>query len=95
MEKTLPTVANGLTDAGNLRPAARNKLREFAEAKHLDAFTKTPKGEYVMEIADVDGKVAYLKLSASITIADNLFDEPKAKVSAPAGDDIKFDGILD
>lgn len=94
MEK-LPKVVNGLSDAGNLRPESRNKLREVAEIKHLSDFIKTPKGEYVMALADVDGKVAYLRLNASITIADNLFDEPKAKAKAAPANEVDFSDLLD
>lgn len=87
MEKAnLATITGGLTEKGNLKQAVARDFREQGVKNVLGNFEKTPKGEYVLAIADVDGKTVYLKASISVSIADNLFDAPKsskAEVDAP------------
>ena len=87
MEKAnLVVMTNGLTEKGNLKQAVARGFREQGIANVLGDFEQTPRGDYVLAIAEVDGKIVYLKANLSVSIADNLFDEPessKAKVDAP------------
>lgn len=86
---------NGLTEAGNLRPAYRDAIRDkFVEA-FLGDYTVTPKGSFVMEVADVDGKAVYAKIDLSITDkADALFAEPKGKEAVANDTEIVIEGSL-
>ena len=77
MEKTLFVINGGLTDRGNLKAQVREDVKEKGVAKYLADFEKTAKGEYVLAVADVDGKTLYLRVNMTATIADNLFDAPK------------------
>lgn len=89
MEKAnLAQINGGLTERGNLKQAVAKQIREQGTNKFLGEFERTPKGEYVLAVADVDGKTAYLKATLAVSIADNIFDEPKtskskAEVEAP------------
>ena len=72
-------LTNGLTERGNLKQAVRNELKVQAVDNFLGDFEVTPKGDYVMHIANVDGKPVYIKVNLTISDSEKLFDEPKAK----------------
>lgn len=78
MEKTLTVINGGLTEKGNLKQAVARQIREQGHAQFLGDFERTPKGDYVLAVAEVDGKTVYLKANMSVSIADNLFDTPKS-----------------
>ena len=81
MEKTVAVINAGLTEKGNLKAAVRDAIKEQGASKFLADFELTPKGEYVIHVADVEGKPVYLKVAMTVSIADNLFAEPKASKS--------------
>ena len=82
--ENLYKINGGLTEKGNLQRAVQDQIREAGAVKFLDGFERTPKGEYVLAVADVDGTVAYLKVNMAVSIATNLFDEPKSTAKAKA-----------
>ncbi len=82
MEKTLAVINGGLTDKGNLKQAVAKEIRDQGVAKFLEGFERTPKGEYVLHVADVDGKPVYLKATLAVSASDTIFDAPKASTKA-------------
>ena len=80
--RTIVELTNGLTERGNLKQAVRNELKAQAVDNFLGDFEVTPKGDYVMHIANVDGKPVYIKVNLTISDSEKLFDEPKAKEKA-------------
>lgn len=95
MEKRLGKVENGLTEKGNLKAKVREGMKDLVEAKYFEDFEVTPKGELVLPIAEVDGVTAYARVNLSISVADNLFDEPKGKAKAEDSAPVNLDGLLD
>ena len=68
-----------LTEKGNLKQAVAKDLKDQALANLLEGFEKTPKGDYVKAVAMADHKTVYVRANLSISVADNIFDEPKPR----------------
>lgn len=75
-------LTDALTEAGNLKTAVRRELREAFIEGAMGGFEVTPKGDFVIKIAEADGKPVYAKLELSVTESDKLFDEPKSRKKA-------------
>lgn len=83
MEKAnLAVINGGLTEKGNLKANVRDAIKDQGVEKYLADFEKTAKGEYVLAVAEVDGKTLYLRVNITASIADNLFDEAKTSKKA-------------
>lgn len=86
---------DALTAKGVLKTVVRNAIREQVADKFLGDFIHTPKGSYVIEIANADGTPVYAKIDLSISTADNLFDEPKPRAKAGKEDEAPEVSIFD
>ena len=75
--ENLKQITGGLTEKGNLKANVRDAVKDQGIARYLADFEKTPKGEYVLAVAEVDGKTLYLRVNMTASIAENLFDAPK------------------
>lgn len=95
MAKALVKIEGGLTERGNLKRDVASQIREQANANILKGFEKTPKGEFVMAVAEVDGKTVYIRANLSVSIDEKIFDEPAPKAAAPAKESVKIDKIFD
>lgn len=95
MAKELVQINGGLTERGNLKRDVASQIREQAIENFLNGFEKTPKGEYVLAVAEVDGKTVYIRANLSVSIDEKIFDEPTPKATAPAKESVKIDNIFE
>lgn len=98
MEKTLqalPVITDGLAPKGGLKAAVGKDIKEQAVAKFLDGFELTEKGRYVRAVAEVDGTIAYVAVSVTVTNdAEKLFAAPAAKATANAETDTEVPSLF-
>lgn len=98
MSKELAVITGGLAPKGGLKAQVARGIREQAgEWLETQGYELTPKGRFVMPIANVDGTTAYIVLDLAVSNSPTLFDEPKpkaAKDSSATADVVEIPELL-